>query len=238
MLKRTPQGFLTCERRYIFELLIISAGMMGAYTYNLRGGVFCNAQTANLMVMAAALGHGEIEQALYYLIPISAYMLGSFLSEMLPNPVKKFGWLRWDTYLIGFEIIALFIIGLIPLSAPHQIVQVLINFICAMQLNTFREAEGIPMATTICTNHVRQVGVGFAKFVMKKKKMHLKRSKEHLVMILAFMLGSATLSALCNALQEKAIWVAIMPLLISFGILVYADLVREHDVLANKPLGH
>ena len=54
------QIYLTCEKYYIFELLIFAAGMMGAYTFNLRGGVFCNAQTANVVLMALSFGKGEI----------------------------------------------------------------------------------------------------------------------------------------------------------------------------------
>ena len=34
---------------------------------------------------------------------VSAYLLGAFVSEILPSPVKKLGFLRWDTYLIIFE---------------------------------------------------------------------------------------------------------------------------------------
>ena len=41
--------YLTCEKYYIFELLTIAGGMMGLYTYNLRGGVFSNAQTGNIV---------------------------------------------------------------------------------------------------------------------------------------------------------------------------------------------
>ena len=51
--------YLTCERYYIYELLIMVAGMLGAYTLNLRGGVFCNAQTANVALMAVELGSGN-----------------------------------------------------------------------------------------------------------------------------------------------------------------------------------
>lgn len=47
--------YLVCERRSVFALLTLSAGMMGAYTFNLRGGVFCNAQTANVVLMAIGL---------------------------------------------------------------------------------------------------------------------------------------------------------------------------------------
>ena len=56
---KTQALYLTCEKYYIFELLIFAGGMMGAYTYNLRGGVFCNAQTANVVLMALAFGHGQ-----------------------------------------------------------------------------------------------------------------------------------------------------------------------------------
>ena len=36
--------YLMCERRWVYHLLMIAAGIFGAYTYLLRGGVFCNAQ--------------------------------------------------------------------------------------------------------------------------------------------------------------------------------------------------
>jgi uncharacterized membrane protein YoaK (UPF0700 family) len=176
------QIYLTCEKYYIFELLIFAAGMMGAYTFNLRGGVFCNAQTANVVLMALAFGKGEIANGVYYLIPISAYIAGASISEILPRRVRKIHFLRWDTYLVGFEMLILFLIGFLPLSVPVQIVQVLINFICSMQYNTFRQAEGIPMATTFVTNHIRQIGIWLALaplaisfFIM----MHADRSFEN-----------------------------------------------------------
>ena len=148
--------YLACERREVFILLMFAAGMMGAYTFILRGGVFCNAQTANFVMMGVSLGTGKFSQGLYYLIPITAYFAGTILSELLPNPVKRIHLFRWDTYLVAFEIFVLFIVGWIPLTVNHHVVQVMINFIASMQYNTFRQAESIPMATTFCTNHLRQ----------------------------------------------------------------------------------
>ena len=139
------KDYLVCEQKTIYALLMASAGMMGAYTYVLRGGVFCNAQTANVVVMAISFGKGDWLGGLYFLIPISAYLLGAFVSEILPSPVRKLGFLRFDTCLIIFETVVLLIIGFIPLSVPHQVVQVIVNFIASMQYNTFRQAEGIPM---------------------------------------------------------------------------------------------
>ena len=144
--------YLVCERKSVFALLTVSAGMMGAYTFNLRGGVFCNAQTANVVLMAMAIGQGNWLEGGYYLLPISAYLAGAFLSEILPSPVRRFGFLRWDTYLVAFEVLLLFLIGFIPLSWPHHLVQVLVNFIASMQYNTFRQASPWPplFAPTNC----------------------------------------------------------------------------------------
>ena len=230
--------YLTCERSWIFELLMMSAGMMGAYTFIMRGGVFCNAQTANFVLMAVEFGQGRWQSGLYYFIPITAYLLGTLISEILPNPVKRLGLFRWDTYLIGFEIIVLFVIGFLPLTVPNQIVQVSINFIASMQYNTFRQAEGEPMATTFCTNHIRQTGVGFAKYLRKHDKAALRVGLKHLKMIALFFAGGVLLSALCYFAGPKAIWLAIVPLGIVFCILAYADRMSERDVLYKKPLGH
>lgn len=231
-------NYLTCERSWVFELLMLCAGMMGAYTFVLRGGVFCNAQTANFVMMAAAFGQGKWSAGFYFLIPISAYFAGTIISEIAPSSVKRFGLLRWDTYLIGFEIIVLFIVGLLPLSLPHHIVQITINFIASMQYNTFRQAEGIPMATTFCTNHVRQFGVGIAKFIRKKDKTALLKGIKHSKMIVFFFAGGLSVSILSNFIQEKSIWVALVPMFIIFIILVRADLGYERDKLGETPKGH
>ena len=236
--KAETQNFLACESNCIFALLMMTAGMMGAYTFNMRGGVFCNAQTANFVIMSIEIGKGEIMKGLYYLIPITAYFLGAFISEILPTPVKRLGFLRWDTYLIGFEAIALLIIGFVPLTVPHQYVQVAINFIASMQYNTFRQAQGIPMATTFCTNHLRQVGIAFAKVVRKHDAEAKHRGLTHICMITFFFVGGVVLTFSCKFLQEKAIWLALIPLGIILVKLLYADLFKEQGMMSQKPRGH
>ena len=124
--------YLTCERNWVYFTLTAVAGFWGAYTYLLRGSVFCNAQTGNVVLMAMALGSAQWGEALYYLIPLSAYILGAFVSELAPNPVKHHLPVRWDTLLIGIEILAVLLLGLLPESAPVQLAQVGINFIASM----------------------------------------------------------------------------------------------------------
>ena len=232
--------YLTCEKYYIFELLTIAAGMMGLYTYNLRGGVFSNAQTGNVVQMARAVGSGEIKEGFYYLIPFTAYIFGTILSEILPQKVRNTHFIRWDTLLVGIEIISLLILGLIPLSWPDQIAQIVVSFLCSMQFNTFRQAEGVPMATTFLTNHVRQIGINIARIMRHHEQEIEAREKavKHMKIILAFFMGGAVMTFACNYLGEKSIWLAIVPLSLCFIFLLRSDLVYEKAMLDLKPHGH
>ena len=234
------RAYLECEKRWIYRVLIIIAGFYGGYAMVVRGGMFSNAQTGNVAFMAIALGEGKTRQALYYLIPISAYMLGAFVSEILPRQLQKTRLFRWDTLLTLFEIVAVVVMGFIPATAPHQICQVIINFICAMQYNTFRQAEGVPMATTFVTNHVRQVGLQFAGMVNKTKepKAQLARISVHLSMIVCFVLGVVAATVCCRFVGTYAIWFNLLPLFVVFIDLLHADLTKEKDLLQIDPSGH
>lgn len=69
--------------------------------------------------MGLALGAGEWKTTLYYVIPISAYMMGAFLSELVPNTVKHRLAIRWDTMLILVEILAVLFSGLFAGLRPR-----------------------------------------------------------------------------------------------------------------------
>ena len=217
--KKKRPYYLVCERRWVYHLLIIVAGYFGAFTYLLRGNVFCNAQTGNVVLMGLALGNGQWRSAVYYLIPISAYLLGAFVSELL----------------------AVVVLGVIPDSAPVQISQIMINFIASMQYNTFRQAEGVPMATTFATNHIRQLGIGLAKEILHRHsedKSHRVKILRHFQMLIFFVLGAVVGTVFCNLLAGRAIWVTLLPLGIVFGAMLHADLTTEKNMVEKKPAGH
>lgn len=234
------RAYLECEKRWVYCVLMIVAGFYGGYAMVVRGGAFSNAQTGNVALMAVALGQGQWKEAAYYLIPISAYLLGSLVSEVLPRPLRRLRLLRWDTLLTLFEILAVIAMGFIPLTAPHQICQVIINFICAMQYNTFRQAEGVSMATTFCTNHIRQLGICLTGLFNKApaEKRKLRQGGVHLMMILCFVMGVAAATVACRLLAEKAIWCALLPLLVLFVDLLHADMTKEKNLLEQTPAGH
>ena len=239
--KANDKYYLTCERNWVYFTLICVAGFWGAYTYLLRGNIFCNAQTGNVVLMGLALGSAEWGKALYYLVPISAYILGSFVSELLPNPIKHRFFVRWDTVLIFIEMAAVLILGCIPDSAPVQISQVIINFLASMQYNTFRQAEGVAVATTFVTNHIRQVGIGLAKELHHRRssdKSHREKWARHAGMLFFFAVGAVVGTVFCHLLVGRAIWVTIIPLGVVFIKLLHADLTTEKSMVEQKPSGH
>lgn len=216
--------YLTCERNWVYFTLIAVAGFWGAYTYLLRGNVFCNAQTGNVVLMGLALGSAEWAKAGYYLVPISAYILGAFVSE-----------------LMLIEMIAVLGLGFLPETAPVQICQVVINFVTSMQYNTFRQAEGVPVATTFATNHIRQIGVGLAKELRHRHsadKSHRRKLARHCGMLFFFILGAVTGTVFCHLLVGRAIWLTMIPLGIIFLTLLHADRTTEKELVEQKPAGH
>ena len=232
--------YLECEKRWVFLFLIFIAGYYGGYTLSVRGGVFCNAQTANMALFAVALGNGNWAKAAYYLIPMSAYLLGTIVSEAVPKPLRRTHLMRWDTFLTLVEIVVVAVVGFIPRSVPDQVCQVVINFICAMQYNTFRQAEGISMATTFCTNHIRMFGSNLTR-MLRRDPNHPdapEKTLAHGLMLLCFLLGVLSAALLCRVLDTYAIWGALIPLGILFVDLFHADQTTERDKLEITAHGH
>ena len=132
----------------------------------------------------------------------------------------------------------IFALGFVPDDAPPQICQVAVNFIASMQFNTFRQAKKIPMATTFCTNHVRQVGSNLVKWLRSGNKEARGKMFAHLLMIGSFVAGAVASTFLCSYLGGKTIWCAEILLAIVFFALLRADLGEEHDKLDAVPHGH
>ena len=171
---------------------------------------------------------------------MSSYLAGTIISELMPKPVRRIGLMRWDTLLTLVEILVVFALGFIPATAPHQISQIIISFICAMQYNTFRQAEGIPMATIFCSDHLRQLGSSLTKWLRKDDNACQMGEKAlaHALMLLSFALGVLIAAILSGVTGIRTIWLALVPLGIVFGDLLRADLTKEKQLLEMTPRGH
>lgn len=197
---------------------------MGSYSYILKGGVFANAETANCLLFGTAIARGDFQRARMLIIPISMYIVGAFVSELMIERIKGRHLISWETILVGFEAIVLFLLGFVPQSAPFVISHVTITFLGSMQFNTFRALKGEAMTTVFCTNHLRQTGVNIYHALKEKDRKHVTSVLYHIGMIATFMLGAALMALLSQRFVEKAIWVVPLILLIVFFSLLSDDL--------------
>ena len=71
------------ETRRVGILLAFVGGFLDVHTYLLRGGVFANAQTGNMVLLMLQISEGQWMKALYYIIPIIAFFSGVVVTELV-----------------------------------------------------------------------------------------------------------------------------------------------------------
>ena len=118
-----------------------------------HGGVFCNAQTGNIVLLALSLIDGEFFSSLHYLSSIGAYIAGILVSAVLPQLFRRGAHL----FVACLELAALAGIAFIPAACPDWYTYASVSFLCALQYNTFTECRGAALSTTFCTNNLRQM---------------------------------------------------------------------------------
>lgn len=185
---RRPPACLYPERSlYVFLSFAFVGGVLEAFTYLLHGGVFCNAQTGNLVLFALRLIHGDFADAWHYLFSILAYLAGILTSAILPIVLKK---LKMPLLTTAIEICAFIAIAFIPDGASDWYTYVSISFLCALQYNTFIECRGAAAASTFCTNNLRQATINLFSGLREKNGGKLRKGGIYLLIILCFALGA------------------------------------------------
>ena len=121
------------ESNIVMTALTLSGGLQDAYSYFVRGKVFANAQTGNLVLLSDKIVNGDFAGTLKYLVPILAFTLGIFVAEQLKGNLQKARLIHWRQIVVLSEIIMLFIVGLLPISKEiNPIANALTSFSCAM----------------------------------------------------------------------------------------------------------
>lgn len=210
-----PHGLQMSEafRNNIF--LAMSGGLQDAYTYNIRQGVFSNAQTGNVVLMSQHLLAGEWQDAVRYLFPLISFVLGIFIVERIQNRYRYAKRLHWRQGILIAEAVILFIVGFIP-SRFDTAAAFLVSFACAMQVQAFRTVNGYVYASTMCIGNLRGGTVAFSVYLREKKPEQMRRALLYFGIILFFAFGAGVGGNLSQRLGIHTIWICCLLLLISF----------------------
>lgn len=169
--------------------LAVAGGFLDAYTYLIRGGVFANAQTGNIVLLGLHLAKGEGRQAVYYMVPILAFALGIVLAEWirrLPQPL-----LHWRQWTLGLEILLLGIAAFVPVGSMDLAVNIGVSFVCAIQVESFRTVHGSAYASTMCTGNLRSGTEALYEAIRTGSRTQLRKSLQYYGIILCFIAGAA-----------------------------------------------
>lgn len=201
-------------------LLALSGGFLDVYTYVCRDGVFANAQTGNMVLLGVKLVKGEFFHALYYLIPIFAFVLGIIISEMVRKRFSDSSQFHWRQIIIVVEILALFIASFMkPTELNNIIVNVTVSFVCSLQVESFRIINDSVLATTMCTGNLRSA----SELLYKYKTERLPEQKKALVTYFSvigfFVFGAIIGAVLSFCIGYRAIAVPCVLLLAVFMLM-------------------
>lgn len=127
------------ETHLLGLLLAVVGGFLDAYTYLCRGRVFANAQTGNIVLLGVNLTEQNWNRTFYYLMPIFAFVLGILVCEIIQTYFKWKKKLHWRQLIVLMEIFCLIIAGFLPAPALDTPVNIMISFVCALQVEAFRK---------------------------------------------------------------------------------------------------
>jgi uncharacterized membrane protein YoaK (UPF0700 family) len=208
----------TSESFLLSGIISLSGGFQDAYTYNLRDGVFANAQTGNVVLMSQRIMEGQWIIGLHYLFPILAFATGILIAEQISFRFKHFKKMHWRQMILLLEIIILAGVAFIP-SSHNVIANILVSLSCAMQVQSFRKVNGYPYASTMCIGNLRSGTESFSIYLHDKNKGALIKALHYYGIIFIFAIGAGIGGVLSKALGLKSILISSAILLIAFYLM-------------------
>ena len=211
----------TSETFLLSAILALSGGFQDAYTYNVRNGVFSNAQTGNVVLMSQHLMEGNWMRALHYLFPVLAFAFGVLVAERIGHTYKNARKIHWRQIVVLIEILILLAVGFMPQKFKMAATN-LLSFACAMQVQTFRKMGGYSYASTMCIGNLRSGTDALSVFVRTGNKTSLKKAGYYFGIILFFAIGAGIGGNLSMLFGIHTIWISSALLSISV-LLMFAE---------------
>ena len=197
-------------------ILFFIGGFQNGYTYFLRGGVFANLQTGNMIFLAHTLVYEQGKQCWHYLIPLVAFGFGIFIATR--HRLIHHGKHHWRSHLLMVEIILIALCGVLPASW-NDLANALISLNAALTVSAFQHFKGYPMASTMMIGNFKAIMTHLGAYSVDHGSNHLHIIKTIGGLMLIFLLGALCAVTLVKPLSIHAIWLLIPLLLIAIAIM-------------------
>lgn len=211
------------ETLLIGILLAIVGGFLDAYTYLCRGHIFANAQTGNIVLLGIRLMEGEYLQFVYYLFPIIAFFIGILIAEVIKYYFKNHLKIHWRQIVLFIELLVLITVSFLPQNY-NMLCNIMISFVCSLQVQSFRKFNGNPYASTMCTGNLRSATEHLYQYHQNKNKDSLSKSLQYYMIILFFIVGASLGTLFTNQLHILA---TLIPSIILIVIILFMFIKQE-----------
>ena len=171
-------------------LLTFAGGLLDIYSYLVRGEVFANAITGNLVLLGMNLAVGHWLNCGRYLFAVSAYGAGILFANIIYEKVHLPWGLSWKQLVLFLEIAILFSVAFIPTGDWDLLVNGMISFVCAMQARAFRHVHGLPFISTTCTGNLRSGTNALFSGLFHHDPDEFKKARHYYFVIGSFVAGA------------------------------------------------
>ena len=223
MLQEAEKRLQKSESFLVGALLAAAGGLLDAYTYLSRGGVFANAETGNMVLFGICLTQGQWRKAAGYLVPILAFALGVLAAEFIRERHSSGPRFHWRHTVLLAEIAVVCVVAFLPLGKWDTLANVLVAFVCAMQVETFRKVRGNPFATTMCTGNLRSGTEAIYHGLTKGERSGVEKGLCYYGVIACFIAGAALGVLLTELAPQRAVLGAAALQLAAFGLMCQQD---------------
>ena len=184
--------------------LLLSAvgGCLDAYTYVGHGGVFANAQTGNVVLLAVGAVRGQFAESLRHLPPLVSFVLGLAVAESLARPWARTALRRPTRVVLAAEAVVLAVCATGTL--PSTVVTVAVAFVAALQVSTFKKAGDVGYNATVTTGNLRSLVAEFAAWWSERRPGAGRRTAVLGGIVVSFATGAAVGTGLTLAWGDGA----------------------------------
>lgn len=199
--------------------LTLAGGFQDAYSYHLRGSVFANAQTGNIVLLFKNIVDLDKLGIIKYIIPLIAFTAGVYFAVRYENFHRSKN-MNWRQVILLFEIVIMVLVSFMPESL-NNLANALLSFVCAMQVYSFKKIYGLTFATTMCIGNLRSATENLSRYHVTGDKNFLSASLKYYTVILIFGIGAGLGYLFTDFFQLKAILIAALFLTIALIVMFF-----------------
>jgi len=209
------KALMASQRMRVAYILTLVGGFLDAYTYFIRGGVFANAQTGNIVKLGISLANGARDKYLFYLIPICSFALGLLTALTIKEVLERKQVRLVRRSILAIEMAVLAIVGTLPLGEGWDLLaNSLVSFVAALQYETFTTFRGEAIVTTMSTGTLKKFVDALFAGIVHHDGEKLRRAGLFISIIATFTCGAFVGTRFCDVMGRAAV----IPVIVLLGM--------------------